>query len=136
MVYREAAKPSSTQGGESTERRPRERSWTVAMPPTLLFRYSAISFNSHRIHYDQPYATGVEGYDGLVVHGPLQATLLLNLAAVQLGAPPRRFSYRGLTAAFAGKALSVCAGADGDETELWTEGPGGLIHMEAKVLGR
>jgi len=51
----------------------------------MLFRYSAITFNGHRIHYDEPYATTVEGYEGLVVHGPLQATLLLNLAAVIAG---------------------------------------------------
>ncbi|MEO1105664.1 MAG: MaoC family dehydratase N-terminal domain-containing protein, partial [Pseudomonadota bacterium] len=58
---------------------------TVAADPVLLMRYSALTFNGHRIHYDHPYATGVEGYTGLVVHGPLQATLILNLAATALG---------------------------------------------------
>ncbi|MEM8855483.1 MAG: MaoC family dehydratase N-terminal domain-containing protein, partial [Pseudomonadota bacterium] len=69
--------------------------WQVSPDPTLLFRYSALTFNGHRIHYDAPYATEVEGYDGLVVHGPLQATLILNLAASHLGRPPKRMAYRG-----------------------------------------
>lgn len=64
--------------------------------PVLLFRYSALTFNAHRIHYDHVYATEAEAYPGLVVHGPLQATLLLNLAAVALQDPPHRFSFRGL----------------------------------------
>lgn len=62
----------------------------------LLFRYSALTFNAHRIHYDHTYATETEAYSGLVVHGPLQATLLLNLAADALKAPPQQFSFRGL----------------------------------------
>lgn len=69
--------------------------WTVDATPTLLFRYSAMTFNGHRIHYDHPYATGVEGYAGLVVHGPMQATLMLNLTAATLGRLPRSFAYRG-----------------------------------------
>lgn len=136
IVYREAARPSSTRQaspGKQSEARRRDKSWTVAMPPTLLFRYSAISFNGHRIHYDQPYATGVEGYDGLVVHGPLQATLLFNLAAIQLGNPPRRFSYRGLAAAIAGRSLDICASVAGNEVVLWTEGAAGTVHMEGRA---
>ena len=97
VVYRDA---------EGTGSKPRHRppaeapadvlsSRTVTTDPTLLFRYSALTFNSHRIHYDQPYATEREGYDGLVVHGPLQATLLLNLAADTMATVPRRLSYRG-----------------------------------------
>ena len=64
--------------------------------PVLLFRYSALTFNGHRIHYDHVFATETEAYPGLVVHGPLQATLLLNLAADALNASPHRFSFRGL----------------------------------------
>lgn len=68
----------------------------VTPGPLMLFRYSALTFNAHRIHYDHPYATGSENYPGLVVHGPLQATLLLNLAATKAGRIPRKFAYRGL----------------------------------------
>jgi len=134
IVYREATGSAARQKAKEGERpeRPVTHRWAVQTTPTLLFRYSAITFNGHRIHYDQPYATQVEGYEGLVVHGPLQATLLLNLAGSR-GHTPRRFSYRGLAPAFAETPLSVCMGRDGDEALLWTENPAGRIHMEARV---
>lgn len=131
IVYREAARPRDARATPAT---PAEavahpaRIWAVDPTSTLLFRYSAITFNGHRIHYDLPYATGVEGYDGLVVHGPIQATLLLNLAAREAGPPPS-FRYRGLSPAIAGQPLSVCR--DGDS--LWTESADGTHHMEASA---
>lgn len=74
----------------------------------LLFRYSALTFNTHRIHYDAPYAQGVERYRGLVVHGPLTASLLLQLAARELGENRlRTFSFRGLSPAIAGEPLHL-----------------------------
>ena len=74
----------------------------------LLFRFSALTFNSHRIHYDAPYATGVEGYRGLVVHGPLTATLLLDLARRELGDNVlKSFSFRGVSPAIAGEMLHL-----------------------------
>ena len=97
VVYRDVA-PSgrvTPSAVEATAPSPTAHASTVELDPTLLFRYSALTFNGHRIHYDRAYATEVEGYDGLVVHGPLQATLLLNLAATAFGKCPRRFSYRG-----------------------------------------
>ena len=76
--------------------------------PVHLFRYSALTFNSHRIHYDLPYATGEEGYRGLVVHGPLTATLLLDLARRTLGDQPlARFAFRALSPAIAGEPLHL-----------------------------
>jgi 3-methylfumaryl-CoA hydratase len=71
-------------------------SWRVTANPLLLFRFSALTFNGHRIHYDVDYARDIEGYAGLVVHGPLQAALLLNQSAVALGHVPRKFEYRCL----------------------------------------
>ena len=73
-----------------------------------LFRYSALTFNGHRIHYDRPYVTGVEGYPGLIVHGPLQAALLLEYA-IQLrgGKPPKRFMHRGVNPLFDGDLPSM-----------------------------
>lgn len=141
IVYREAARlASGSKPAPAAEApvpsRPISRSWSVATSSIFLFRYSAITFNGHRIHYDLPYAAEVEGYDGLVVHGPIQATLLLNLAAVEEGDAPRRFSYRGVSPAIAGTPLAVCAGsADGDRA-YWTQGPSGLVHMEAKSTER
>ncbi len=90
----------------------------VNLGPTALFRYSALTFNGHRIHYDEPYATGEEGYAGLVVHGPIQATLLLNVAAKALGRTPSKFSYRGHAPLFCGKDFSVRFG----ETDKGLEG--------------
>ncbi len=80
--------------------------WTVEASPLLLFRFSAFTFNGHRIHYDAPYAAA-EGYPGLVVHGPLQAALMLNLAASRLGAVPSRFDYRCVAPLFGGKLFGV-----------------------------
>ena len=74
----------------------------------LLFRFSALTFNSHRIHYDEPYAAGVEGYRGLVVHGPLTATLLLDLARRHLGDNVlKNFSFRGVSPVIAGEMLHL-----------------------------
>lgn len=132
IVYREAAqptKPSTPPPADKPAERPHATSWTVPTSPVLLFRYSAITFNGHRIHYDLPYATGVEGYAGLVVHGPIQATLLYNLAATRLGATPKRFTYRALAPAFAGSDILVRSDAEG--TNCWTQSANGLVHMEA-----
>ncbi len=86
---------------------PDARRWQLTPNSTLLFRFSALSFNGHRIHYDHRYATEVEGYAGLVVHGPLQATLMLNRATEVMGRLPTRFSYRALTPVFAGETINV-----------------------------
>ena len=133
LVYREAARPQAAKNdaaaGAPQPQRPHTRAWSILTTPVLLFRYSAITFNGHRIHYDHPYATGVEGYDGLVVHGPMQATLLFNLAATEIGHAPRRFSYRGVAPAIVGGEISICHGGGED---YWTES-GGRIHMEAKA---
>jgi 3-methylfumaryl-CoA hydratase len=114
IVYRElpapgAMAPSAELAGEPE---PGERVAAVEAGAVLLFRYSALTFNSHRIHYDHPYATLIEGYDGLVVHGPLQATLMLRAGAAALGRPARRFSYRGLAPLTAGDAFAVRARAE------------------------
>ena len=106
--------------------------WTIDTTRVLLFRYSALTFNGHRIHYDHPYASGVEGYEGLVVHGPLQASLLLN-AAVSLGAGvPRRFSYRGVRALIAGAPAQVCARRSAaGEVQCEVRDAGGHVTMKA-----
>lgn len=85
----------------------------------LLFRYSALTFNSHRIHYDLPYATQQEGYRGLVVHGPLTATLLLDLAARHFGDNAlTRFEFRGTSPAICGEELHLVLRGDGEAIEL------------------
>jgi len=106
LVYREAA-ASGTSGpspaGDVPAGPPARR---VATDPVLLFRYSALTFNGHRIHYDHPYATGVEEYPGLVVHGPLMATLLAALGEETLGSLSR-FSFRGRAPLFCGEEMML-----------------------------
>jgi 3-methylfumaryl-CoA hydratase len=99
--------------------------------PVLLFRFSAMTFNGHRIHYDLPYATGVEGYTGLVVHGPLQAVLMLNLAARLFGKLPARFEFRAVSPLIAGVPVRVeaLAGPDGGRVELRVRTEDGAVTM-------
>jgi 3-methylfumaryl-CoA hydratase len=135
LVYRAAiaagAGPAPSSPVPETPQRP-DLTWRVEATPLLLFRYSALTFNGHRIHYDHPYATGVEGYPGLLVHGPLQATLLLNLAASLGSRAPRRFSYRATAPLVAGqpfelRGLRDSAGA----VECWSADAAGSIAMKA-----
>lgn len=92
---------------------------TLTPDPRLLFRYSALTFNTHRIHYDAPYAEQVERYRGLVVHGPLIASLLLQLAAAELGENRlRTFGFRGLSPAIAGEPLHLVMRKSGDGYDL------------------
>lgn len=93
---------------------------TVEATPTLLFRYSALTFNAHRIHYDLPYAQTVEHYPGLVVHGPLQATVLMDAAIRHGGTVPKHFSFRGVHPAFAGQQMQVLGMRDRDDMTLCT----------------
>ncbi len=113
LVYREAAAPdaplSPPAPGEGVFD---PTAWDAHRQLTpdarLLFRYSALTFNTHRIHYDAPYAEQVERYRGLVVHGPLTASLLLQLAAAELGDNRlRSFAFRGLSPAIAGEPLHL-----------------------------
>lgn len=84
----------------------------------LLFRYSALTFNTHRIHYDADYARTTEGYPAVVVQGPLTATLLYDLASRQLGAELTTFSFRAIAPTFVGVPLSIVCDAPAKEAEL------------------
>ncbi|MCZ8326339.1 MAG: MaoC family dehydratase N-terminal domain-containing protein [Sphingomonadaceae bacterium] len=100
----------------------------------LLFRFSALTFNSHRIHYDAPYAVGEEGYRGLVVHGPLTATLLLDLAQRALGDNAlRSFAFRGLSPAVADEPLHLVMRGAGDDIELGAFAADGRQVMSASA---
>ncbi len=98
---------------------------SITPSAALLFRFSALTFNAHRIHYDLPYARDAEGYAGLVVHGPLTATLLLDHVTSLFGAP-RQFSFRASAPAFAGEALMLGARHDGKTIALIAHGPRGV----------
>lgn len=101
---------------------------------TLLFRYSALTFNGHRIHYDHPYATQTEGYPGLVVHGPLQATQLYRFASDVRGTPPGRFSFRSLSPLFDDRPYFINAQDSGTGAlSVWTATSGGPTAMRAEA---
>lgn len=103
----------------------------------LLFRYSALTFNSHRIHYDLPYAKGEERYRGLVVHGPLTATLLLDLARRELGDNAlSRFEFRGLSPAICGEALHLVMRGQDENIELGAFSADGRAIMSAIATAR
>jgi 3-methylfumaryl-CoA hydratase len=106
----------------------------VSPDPTLLFRFSALTFNAHRIHYDRDYARDVEGYPGLVVHGPLQAMLLLDLyQRHNAGAPIARFTCRAQRPLFEGAPFTLKGRKTDDGATLWTEDAEGYVCMEASV---
>lgn len=131
IVYR------GTDGGAAKTSTPAEagsHSREVDASAPLLFRYSALTFNGHRIHYDRRYAQEVEGYPGLVVHGPLQATLLLFFAADIRGALPSSFSFRSLSTIFDDDPIRLHARADGDRLRLWTAREGGPVAMSAEAV--
>jgi 3-methylfumaryl-CoA hydratase len=103
--------------------------------PALLFRYSALTFNAHRIHYDRDYATRIEGYPGLLVHGPLQAALLVELGArLHGGTGPKKFSYRGLQPLFEGSEFSINAAKADIGMELWTASSDGQPTMKGTAI--
>jgi 3-methylfumaryl-CoA hydratase len=137
IVYREAATgPAPSPPGEAA---PQHAIWSRALQPdpVLLFRFSALTYNGHRIHYDRDYATREEFYPGLVVHGPLLATLLLDLAArEQPGARPVHFQFRAQRPACDADALQLCGRPEDDGAALWTVDPGGFIGMNASVRWR
>lgn len=109
----------------------------VSVDPIVLFRYSAVTFNGHRIHYDAPYATGTEHYSGLVVHGPLQATYLVNFATTIAGRVPARFSFRSLAPATGVKMIFLNARKfAGRAMELWVTNPSGQITMSGEASWR
>jgi len=134
IVMREAPAP-----GETPRRRepPGEALWRRDMIPShlLLFRFSALTFNGHRIHYDADYVRDVEGYPGLVVHGPLLALLLLDLLEKFVpGADVRRFRYRAVAPLFVDCPLALCGRPRQDGgAELWVEGDDGRLATWAEA---
>ncbi len=137
IVYRDAPAPGSA--APTPEVAPANAVWSKRWTPddVLLFRYSALTFNGHRIHYDRRYVTEVEGYPGLIVHGPLIATLLLDL--VRDHQPHRRvvqFSFKAIRPTFDLHHFEVCGepDADGSTVRLWAKDHQGFLTMSASAL--
>jgi len=139
IVYREIAAPA-TKSVPAAQRYDGVPQWSVSVEPdtTLLFRYSALTFNGHRIHYDRTYACEQEGYPNLVVHGPLTATLLQQLALEHgAGRALARFAFRGVTPLFVDRVfLLEGRRAEDDALALWARGPEGELSMTATASFR
>ena len=103
--------------------------------PVLLFRYSALTFNGHRIHYDRRYVTEVEGYPGLIVHGPLIATLLLDLLRRERpDFAVKRFDFKAVSPLFDIHSFTVCGRPDGENRiALWARNHEGALAMQASA---
>jgi len=138
LVYRDA--PTAGAAAPPPTLAPKTSLWerTISPDPVLLFRYSALTFNGHRIHYDRRYVTEVEGYPGLVVHGPLIATLLLDLLRREMPeADVARFQFKAVRPLFDLNPFSVCGGQGTDKTvRLWARDHEGSLAMDATALLR
>jgi 3-methylfumaryl-CoA hydratase len=134
IVYRQAPQPGAppSSPAEPDPARTADFRRTVTPDPVLLFRYSALTFNGHRIHYDRSYVTDIEGYPGLIVHGPLQATLLLDLLHRHLpGARVARFEFRAKAPLYDTAPFDCCGAREGMGVRLWTLAPDGRVAMDA-----
>jgi 3-methylfumaryl-CoA hydratase len=131
IVFRDA--PGGSPPPPKPDPRPAPDICKAHPDPTLLFRFSALTFNAHRIHYDRDYAAGVEGYPGLVVQGPLTAMLLLDhFLRAHPKAAVAGFSFRAQSPLFDTAPFALCA----DGNALWARGPNGETTMNAQVESR
>jgi 3-methylfumaryl-CoA hydratase len=135
IVYRSAPAPNAPRRDPvATPPEDADFRRSTAPGPIELFRYSALTFNSHRIHYDRDYASTEEGYPGLVVHGPLIATLLIdNVLRWSPAAPIARFAYRARSPTFDGTRFDLCLKATKKGARIWAQPLGGPISMDGEV---
>ena len=131
IVYRELVSAGSAEPPRAPDGADFADTWEL--DSTALFRYSALTFNGHRIHYDVDYARDVEGYDNLVIHGPLIATLLLD-AAMRNGHDVESFAYRAKSPLLLPDAFTVNGRVDGGEGNLWAATPEGRLAMDAEIV--
>lgn len=128
LIYREDAAPGVPAPTYPQAPVQAESERPLRFDTTLLFRYSALTFNGHRIHYDLDYATGVEGYSGLVVHGPLQAQYLIDMATEELG-PLKGFRFRATAPLMHVETATACRAGN----RLWVRAADGRQCMEAEA---
>jgi 3-methylfumaryl-CoA hydratase len=130
VVFRAAPKVGESAKAGASERREPEYARTLTPDETQLFRFSAITFNAHRIHYDRDYTTKVEGYPGLVVQGPYTAMLLMDhYLRHHPQARVKSFAFRARAPHFEGRPLKLCA----EGSELWSEDDSGATGMTARI---
>ena len=138
IVYREAAKPGEAAREPKPAPTDSTAAKTIVPDPVLLFRFSALTFNGHRIHYDKPYVTGVEGYPGLIVHGPLMGLLQIELARRAVpDKTPATFEFRALSPAFSGAPFTVAARREPDGSlATWIANAKGGLAQQGKATFR
>ncbi len=134
VVYREAAQTGESLGAGKPP--PAEADWCreIVPSPVLLFRYSALTWNSHRIHYDRDYVTREEGYPGLIVHGPLLATLMLDQLRRQMpDARVTRFAFTAQRPVFDSGNFTVAGAAKSERAALWIADSDGFLAMDGSA---
>jgi len=135
-VFREAVPPGQKSGIPQTEPPPAGLPWTrvIRPDPVSLFRYSALTFNPHRIHYDRPYAMNDEGFPGLVVHGPFSQQCLLDLLRDSTPRPILKFAMRARSPLFDVAPFTLAGGmVNENEADLFAVNPSGGIAMQARA---
>jgi 3-methylfumaryl-CoA hydratase len=134
LVYREATPAAAAKRDPVPA--PDAPEWTRAVMPdaTMVFRYSAITYNAHRIHYDLPYTREKEGYPDLVVNGGLTTSLLWELARAQTGTEIRSSASRNVKALFVGRPATLCGRrADGGKARVWALDADGELAIDAEL---
>lgn len=137
IVYRDNPQPDAIPALPKPAPGDAQWSRTISPDPVLLFRYSALTFNGHRIHYDRSYVTEVEGYPGLIVHGPLISTLLLDLVRRELpGRAVQEYRFRAVSPVFDTDTFSVNGklSDDGHQVQLWAANTRGQLCMQAEAV--
>jgi 3-methylfumaryl-CoA hydratase len=135
VIYRAAVEAGTA--ARQTEAAPfaEKPEWSkpILLDPVLVFRYSALTFNSHRIHYDLPYTRDVEGYPALVMNGGLTLMLLIEVARPHLAKPIATFAARAMSPLFVGSTVSFNGRANGESAMLWASAPGGGLAYRIDV---
>jgi len=134
LVFREDPKTDAPKLTAPVPPKGAEVRCEVAPNPVLMFRYSALTFNGHRIHYDVDYARDVEGYPALVFHAPLTAAMLSEMATELGGKPLTKFEYRATSPLFCNETFNICGKRDGDTVLVWAETPDGGQAMLAEAV--
>ena len=137
IVYREDPAPGALLPSPPKAPADAQIKKSVSPSPVLLYRYSALTFNGHRIHYDIDYCREVEGYPGLVFHGPLSATLLLDLASRETDAERiSNFEFRAISPLFADRPFTLNLKRNDKKLALWATNPDGLLAIKAGAMLR
>ena len=136
IVYRAPVESGAVARQTEAVRAVEQPAWsqTIELDPVLLFRYSALTFNAHRIHYDLPYARDIEGYPALVMNGALTALLLVETARPHLPGRISNCAARAMSPLFAGQRVAFNGQRDGDGATLWATAPDGALAYRADII--